>query len=225
MLVSHRFDFIYTKTVKTGGTSVESYFERFCMPEGAWSLSHGRDEHVSEAGIIGFRGQGRPKSCTYWNHMSAALIKKNVGPEVWGRYFKFCVIRNPYDKAVSAFYFSRRANRRPGERYDLNRERRQFEEWLRIGKEIPIDRDRYLIDGQFCLDDVVRYETLHADLARVCARLGVPWDPSLLPTFKQGIRPTGAATEGLYTEKSRAIVRAAFAFELEHFKYTFPAGS
>lgn len=29
MLVSHRYKFIYTKTVKTASTSVESFFERF----------------------------------------------------------------------------------------------------------------------------------------------------------------------------------------------------
>lgn len=34
MLISHRKRFIFTKTAKTAGTSVESYFEQYCMPEG-----------------------------------------------------------------------------------------------------------------------------------------------------------------------------------------------
>ena len=41
MLISHRKQFIYTKTAKTAGTSVESYFEKYCMPEGKWQFSHG----------------------------------------------------------------------------------------------------------------------------------------------------------------------------------------
>jgi hypothetical protein len=31
MLVSHQRKFIYTKTVKTAGSSVESYFEPYCI--------------------------------------------------------------------------------------------------------------------------------------------------------------------------------------------------
>lgn len=53
MLVSHRKKFIYTKTVKAAGTSVVSYFEKSCMPEGAWEFAHFRDEYVSEEGILG----------------------------------------------------------------------------------------------------------------------------------------------------------------------------
>ncbi|KPA10844.1 hypothetical protein MHK_008953, partial [Candidatus Magnetomorum sp. HK-1] len=47
MLVSHRHKFIYTKTFKTAGTSVESYFEPFCMNDGEWSRSHPRDQYIS----------------------------------------------------------------------------------------------------------------------------------------------------------------------------------
>jgi len=61
VLVSHRLRFIYTKTAKTGGTSVESYVDD-CMPEGEWSASHARDAHESPEGIVGRRraADGRP---------------------------------------------------------------------------------------------------------------------------------------------------------------------
>jgi hypothetical protein len=54
MLISHRYRFICTKTVKTAGTSVENFFEEFCMPEGEWTESHGRDEYESPTGIISY---------------------------------------------------------------------------------------------------------------------------------------------------------------------------
>ena len=103
MLVSHRYRFIYTKTVKTAGTSVESYFERFCMPDGTWQQSHERSEYESSSGIIGFRGVVIPENTRWWNHMPADLIKRQLGQDVWDSYFKFCVIRNPYEKCISAF--------------------------------------------------------------------------------------------------------------------------
>lgn len=224
MLVSHRYNFIYTKTAKTGGTSVESYFERFCMSDDEWTLSHGRDEYASQFGIVGFRGATKPKNCTYWNHMPAALIKEKVGKEVWDKYFKFCVIRNPYDKVISAFYHMQRANYPSIDLLDVNDERSKFGKWL-LHNNLTIlnDKDFCVIDGKFCLDDVVRYETLAPELERICVRLGIPWEPATLPTYKAGFRPKNAKVVDLYTEESKKIVEVAFAFELEYFKYKFPA--
>jgi hypothetical protein len=56
MLIGHRKKFIYTKTAKTAGISIESYFENFCMPENTWKFSNSREEYVSKEGIIGYRG-------------------------------------------------------------------------------------------------------------------------------------------------------------------------
>ncbi|WP_448564938.1 sulfotransferase family 2 domain-containing protein [Trichothermofontia sp.] len=228
MLVSHRHKFIYTKTIKTGGTSVESYFERFCMPS-EWSLSHERDESISEVGIVGFRGRRPPPGCLYWNHMPAALIKQRIGPSAWDQYFKFCVIRNPYDKVVSAFYFFQYMEKGFVDFGDLDYERTKLENWLRSCIQwpnrfsgLPIDRDKYMIGNQFCLDGIIRYENIAADMAKVCQHLDLPWEPSLLPKFKAGIRPPEAKAADLYTPIARKIVEAIFAFELKFFAYTFP---
>lgn len=52
MLVSHLKKFIYTKTVKTAGTSVEAYFERYCILPGDFRVTHTREEYVSSGGIV-----------------------------------------------------------------------------------------------------------------------------------------------------------------------------
>jgi hypothetical protein len=221
MLASHRYKFIYTKTMKTGGTSVESYFEPFCMKSGEWSLQHLRDEYVSESGIIGCRGDDPPQGSTWWNHMSAAEIRNKIGEEVWSNYYKFCVIRNPFEKAVSAFYgFNDRGC--SVELYDWEKERADFESWLQSSGP-PLDNDKYQIDGEFCLDDVVRHETLANDLQRVCILLGIPWNPAALQYFKAGFRPQNATIETLYTEKSRMLVETAYEYELNYFNYSFPS--
>ena len=219
MLLSHRYRFIYTKTKKTAGTSVESYFEPFCMAEGEWTARHFREEYVSDSGIIGLRGARPASKCRWWHHMPASLIRKRVGEETWQQYFKFCVVRNPYEKAVSAFYFRR--GRTLGEDSSLATARTEFEHWL-AAKGPPMDKNKYLIQGQFCLDDVVRYESLREGLERICDRLGVAWEPDRLPSFKAGIRPPGITAKDLYTEKSREIVRQAYQFELDYFGYSFP---
>jgi hypothetical protein len=230
LLVSHRYKFIYTKTGKTAGTSVESYFERFCMPEGEWIFRHAREEYISESGIIGYRGDNalRPAECLWWNHMPASLIRERIGEEIWADYFKFCVVRSPYEVAVSAFYFFRSVKNQRwddarGEVADLEKDRAEFEAWLHSA-ELPVQTDKYLMDGKFCLDAVARHESLHADLEKICARLGIPWEPRLLPALKAEFRPGNTRIEALYAERSRKIVEAANAFEIDYFGYSFPAG-
>jgi hypothetical protein len=219
MLVSHRSKFIYTKTVKTAGTSVELYFEPFCVDGAATDANgktHRHDEQVSDAGIVGFRGPDRPSTSVWWNHMPAADIKRLLGDEVWNSYFKFCVVRNPFDKVVSLFYFQRKTGRL---HVDLTApDPEQFERWL-TSRRLPVDRDKYTIDGEFCLDDVIKYEQLHQDMERICQRVGVPWIPSAFAKVKSGIRPAGATIAQMYSYESAKIVRKQFAFEFDYFGY------
>jgi hypothetical protein len=222
MLISHRKKFIYTKTIKTGGTSVEAYFDRYCMAEGTWEPTHARDESISEFGIIGSRGQPRPRNATWYNHMPALLLRQLIGESLWQAYFKFCVVRNPFDKALSAFYFFRTDTPPSWEGVTLDEERAAFERWLLAGKNLPIDRDKYLIDGSFCLDFALRHERLSEDMAHLCGLLDIDWDPALLPRFKGGLRPGFATPAAMYSPPARRSVEKAFAFELAHFGYAFP---
>ena len=227
MLVSHDHKFIYTKTNKTAGTSVESYFERYCMPEDDWQLSYIREESISASGIIGFRGKGRPENCRYWNHMPASLIKERLGDETWARYFKFCVVRNPFDKTVSQFYFQKllQQGKKQGEgSIDFDEERQAFEDWL-TAAHIAHDRDKYIIDGEFCLDDVIRFENLEQEVNRVRDVLSIASGPAKLTSFMGGIRPAQVTAESLYSARSKQIVEEKYSFELEYFDYSFPKSS
>ncbi|MFT6050877.1 MAG: hypothetical protein ACI9B9_000516 [Halioglobus sp.] len=227
MLVSHNHKFIYTKTNKTAGTSVESFFEPHCMPNADWQPSFARAETISAEGIVGFRGKHRPEDCCFWNHMPASVIKERLGDDIWYRYFKFCVVRNPFDKAISQFYFHRRLHQgkqQVVERIDLDEERQAFEHWLTKDYTVH-DRDKYLINGEFCLDDVIRFENLERDVVRVCDVLSIDCVEAKLSSFMVGIRPAQATTETLYSAASRQIVEEKCSFELECFDYSFPKSS
>lgn len=224
VLLSHLHKFIFTRTNKAAGTSVEVFFEVFCAPEDSLPENHGRDETITEEGIIGFRGARRPEGCRFWNHMPALRLKELVGDETWNDYFKFTTVRNPYDKVVSQFYFHKFLKSRGGpkpEFGDPSREREDFAAWLEVTP-ISHDKDKYLIDGRFCLDDVIRFESLRVDIERVAERLGISRDIRDLRGFKRGIRPSEAKPWILYTDATRRKVADIYAFELEHFGYAFP---
>lgn len=231
MLISHRHQFIYTKTAKTAGTSVEAYFERFCMPEGEWSPAHARAEYEGEAGVIGYRGRDADRY-KWYNHMPAARIREQLGEERWQRYFKFCVVRNPWEKAISAFAHFGKAHQLPGGlggalwrwRFPShNREQLRFLHWLRKAGP-PNDRDKYLIGGQVCVDEFIRYEALKEGMKAVCEKIGLSWDESQLPNYKAGVRKPEDLAGNLYLAPAREFVARFYAFEIGRFGYRFPGG-
>ena len=214
MLVSHRKKFIYTKTAKTAGTSVESYFERYCMPEDDWYFSIAREEHVDKEGIIGYRGSS-PSGRKWRNHMPAIEIKEQIGRLIWDDYFKFCVIRNPFDKLVSGFFF---LNRREENHIDTIE---NFRKWI-INGGCFIDRDRYFFDERICIDYFIRYENLKNGIREVCDYLDIPFVPDRIPALRTGFRDKKYSLPDLYDKKTIAVVSAEYEFELGYFGYLAP---
>ena len=227
MLISHRYRFIYTKTAKTGGTSVESFFERFCLPDGEWTQQHERDEIETTAGVIGYRGSNiEAANPRWWNHMPAGQIKRLAGETVWESYFKFCVIRDPYEKCISAYDHFVIRNRVPLDVSEFENESGLTADQIRflayISQKMEKDRDRYCIDGSFCLDDVIRYENLEADIQRICRVLELPCDLTYLPRFKADVRRDTSTAALLYSQKALDVVESAFAYEISEFGYSRP---
>jgi hypothetical protein len=108
MLISHRFRFIYLKTMKTASTSVEVYFAPYCRnPEDRVAEKPTGEAAISQWGVVGHRGPLRGGE-TFYNHMPAQQILTLIGHQMWSEYFKFCVIRNPFGKVVSHFWFKLR---------------------------------------------------------------------------------------------------------------------
>jgi hypothetical protein len=239
MLISHRKRFIYTKTVKTAGTSVEAYFEPYCLGEGSWKFCQDRPEYVGPEGVVGARGANL-KGITWRNHMSAIEIREIIRDTHWNTYFKFCVIRNPFDKLVSAFYFfdSLRANGRRAKNWKDRLKKlykvdptdagvtkdpvTRFRSWIRAGGCV-IDRDKYTIDGHICLDYLIRYEDLHGGIKHVCSVLDIPFEPEKIPRLKSGIRNNEIPLHEYYDAETIEIVRSHYKFELDTFGYTEPS--
>ncbi len=222
MLVSHAHRFIYLKTFKTAGTSVELYFQPYCLPPGAASSDEGS---VTAAGIVGRRGEGASKTAEWYNHMPAVGVRERLGEEIWQSYRKFCVVRDPFEKIVSDFWFNQPAAERARlKNAPIRRVRRAFTAFLRRPG-FPLDRPICAIGEELAVDRVLRYERLQADLAALCDELGIPWQPERMQRAKGEfrIRPESAAT--YYSPAGRAQVAAAYAWERATFGYPDrPAG-
>jgi hypothetical protein len=131
VIISHRHRFIFIKTEKTAGTSIELALARICGPDDVISpVVHPADRALRDSLGPGYRTEQnyqipwkyltpldlvravrrwhRPQ---FYNHMGASEIRRFVDPAVWRGYFKFCVERNPWDKVVSTYHWWRELER------------------------------------------------------------------------------------------------------------------
>jgi hypothetical protein len=147
--------------------------------------------------------------------MAAVDIKKQIGVEAWTSYFKFCVVRNPFDRAISQFYFECKGVQ--SAKFDASHPR-IFEAWIATAS-LWKDVENYTIDGRLCMDYHIRYENLLQGLEVVCRKLNVPWEPKRLPRYKSGYRPEEATIARMYSQESRSIINKVYAHELELLGY------
>lgn len=227
VLVSHPSKFIYLKTRKTGGTTVEMYFERFCVPEGDFAGTESVRETVTATGIVGSRRGGKRPGDTWQNHMPAADVRRLLGAETWDRYFRFASIRNPYAAVVSQFFW-KTASDYPQDDAAFDRARRAFERfvtgsWMRR-RRWGNNLDVVGIGGVPQTHRLVRLEHLAEDVEAVCRHLGLPWRPDWLVHAKKtaGAPPTYPLGE-FYTEETAALVRREFDWVFSTYDYRLAA--
>jgi hypothetical protein len=224
VLVSHPAKFIYMKTQKTGGTTVEMYFERFCAPADRYAGTEAVAETVSEIGIIGSRRGGKRDGDVWRNHMPAAAVRDLVGEGTWERYLKFSSVRNPYARMLS-LYFWRTKRDYPATDRAFERARRSFARYVKggvlRGRAWDSDFGVVAIGGEVRMDLLVRLEHLSADIEAICARLGLPWNPDwIVHTKKTAGAPRRYPLEEFYTPETASIVRREFDWVFRRFDYS-----
>lgn len=219
MLVSHSKKFIFLKTVKTGGTSVEGALEKYCLPPGTPSPCHARPETVSEYGIVGARQEYLKSYKTYYSHIPASELRPLVGEQVWNSYYKFTIVRHPYEKAISSFFFSSAQNGKEFTDEDIDTAREAFQKSVREKKRFLRDQHIFTIDGKLAVDGILHHETLPEDLRTLSAHLHLDLDTDQLPRFKAGLRPKSATVEDFITPELAEIIDDAFQFEFNHLGY------
>lgn len=228
MIVSHEFRFIFIKTRKTAGTSLEVLLSGLCA-EGdvVTPILPPEPGHVprNHAGLFdplpelraGMPMQGTLQDLLrrrrFYNHMPASLVRARLSKRLWREYSTFSIERNPWDKTLSHFHM----------RHQLSGGRLTFEEYLAKG-DLCLNYPAYTLPSdplRLMVDRVIRYEHLDADLADVLGRLGVPFKPPLGIGAKSGYRTDRRPYQEVYTPEQRDIVARAFAPEIELHGYSF----
>jgi len=225
MIASFEHDFIFIKTRKTGGTSVEIYLSQFCGADDIVTPLTFEDERLRapEPGVMVARNfapsldldsrlraafaaedenayhlaktEIRKRGGCY-NHMPAAGIRRKLDRDFWERALKISVERHPYEKVVSRAYFNLRLN--PGVPIELLLEKAVQETREAV--------DLYTIWGRVVVTEMLRQERLAEDLARLAKKLGIP-PPDNLPRAKSAYRHDLRPAREILTEAQRRVIR------------------
>lgn len=222
MIVSHKYKFIFLKTKKTAGTSIEIALSKYCGENDIITPISPEDEKIRKG--LGYRG---PQNFTvpllrnsaadlfrrladgevkkFYNHMSAKEIKSYVGSYVWNNYYKFCVERNPWDRCISQYYWRHKTEPRP-----------PISDFL--GTDAPLSlKERgysaYTIDGKVVVDKVCKYEKLSQDLEEVRKKVGIP-DSLELPMAKSAFRKDRRNYREVISQADRELIENLFKEEI-----------
>jgi len=229
MIVSHQHKFIFLKTRKTAGTSIEVALSRFCDESAIITAISPEDEVVRQE--MGFRGPQhlnvpfskyrlrdwkrlirRQSRIHFYNHIPASVVKRYLGDAIWNSYFKFSFDRNPWDRLISAYYWQR--SKMPGGTLE-------FEDFLaKQPRHLMSNFSIYSIDGRVAVDFVGQYENLTEDLRSVLDRLGIS-DPVDLPHLKGKSRTDKRPYREIITSAQREVIANLCAPEIELMGYRF----
>ncbi|MBP0617054.1 hypothetical protein [Jiella mangrovi] len=210
MIASFSNNFIFLKTRKTGGTSVEIVLSSWCDAGDVCTVVSPVDE-VTRASFGGILPVEEYKGAKVFNHMNAAHVRK-IFPTLWRDAFEFTIERHPYEKVISRVYW--RIGRRGGnvdQEYEA-----ELERTLQMGD--FVDRDLYSIGGKIVVDEVIDYPDMWPRLSE----LGRAWGhtvPDEKPNAKGQHRKDRRAAADILSERQKSRIREIAAFEFETFGY------
>ncbi len=203
-MISQKYNFLFVHRGKSGGNSVSEALLPFSEDEKV--VDPRFQDGLDRFGVVN-RSFGTTK------HSTLADYKRLVPPAIFDGLYKFTILRNPYDRLVSAFFAPHRVAEGLSTEFtkrgfiDLIRQQPTLRYMICLSADEPISAH---------MDTIIRFEHLNDDFAALCGRIGVP--ATKLPHRNKGKR---RPYQDYYDQDTIAMVQSLFGEELELGQYTF----
>ncbi|MBU8541492.1 sulfotransferase family 2 domain-containing protein [Falsiroseomonas tokyonensis] len=202
-MISIRHAFLFIHRGKSGGNSVSEVL-----------LPYSEDQkHVtgSQDGTERFDVQNDTLGTR--KHSRLADYKRALPEEVFNRLYKFSIIRNPFERLVSAYFSPHRLADRQIGGFDRAAFLQLIEGQATL-RDFTCTRPGGTLDAE--LDRLMRFERLEQDFGEVLRALGLPAAP--LPHRNRGQH---APYRAYYDAELRKLVETRFREELDWGGYVF----
>lgn len=228
MIISYKYNFIFIKTQKTAGTSIELCLSKYLGSDDVITPVSPPDELIRKN--IGAKGPQNHNDISYlpvakkiWrtikknrnvfsSHMSLEQLCKlriNISD------FEIVTVsRNPWEVNASLYYYEK--NKRP-ERVDDD-----FNKW--VMSNCIENFDKLKIGNKYIADKILFYNNLHEDYAEWVGKMGLPSEASgLLKKVyaKSGVRPQGMDYFSIYSDAAKELVESKNRYEINQFGHKF----
>jgi hypothetical protein len=150
------------------------------------------------------------KKREYYNHIPAKEVKAYIGKETWDSYFKFCFVRNPWDRFISSYFWCNQTEPRASI-LEFFETAHPFFLKLR-GFEL------YTINGQIAVDKVCRFENLLKEMEAIRKQIGIP-EELVLPRAKSRFRKDKRNYRDLIGEEEKEEIAEIFQDEIKIINY------
>lgn len=228
MIISHKHKFIFIKTSKTAGTSIEIALSKFCAPNDIITPITLEDEETRKN--LAYRGPQNyelpiwqydfrdairwatkgEKKRGFYNHISAQQVIALIGKKKWNSYYTFCFERNPWDRIISQYYWLNKSEPRP-----------TIQEFIRSTAPMGLKNrgyENYTIDGKVVVDKVCKYENLNKELDAIRKLVGIP-EQLELPRAKSKYRKDKRSYRDVLGVVDRAYISKLFHEEISMMGY------
>lgn len=217
MILSHTKKFIFIKTRKVSGTSMEISLSQFCGGDdiitpisyedelvrldlgGVLPQNYGDPKEEQFRQLIRERRGDNPKTRhkgKFYNHIPAVEVRDFTGQALWDEYFTFSMERHPYDKVISHVYFHARRK----ENWDFEKELKRI-----LKKGYYVSYPVYSEGTQPIVDFIVNYENLQEDLAKLSGKLGFDVAEHY-PKTKHTYRPDRRPGREVLSDEAKDII-------------------
>ena len=221
MIISHKYKYIFLKTNKTAGTSIEIALSKHCGPQDIITPISPEDEETRQK--LGFPGPqnyqlptshqaSEGRHLKYYNHISAKEVRAHIGDDIWNSYFKFCFERNPWDRMISGYYWRCQTEPRPSISEFMQSDYPMLLKKRGIGL--------YTIDGKIAVNRICRFENLQQEMETVRTALGIP-EELQLPRAKSRFRKDKRPYQEVLNDAERDFVSGLFKDEIKLLGYKF----
>ena len=253
-IISHSRSFIFIRPRKVASTSVIASLTAHCGDDdvvivGKRNVSFNQSMDDDEFAAIRRRNERAiPLSPFDMGHILPDRLRSAVGAGVWQDYYKFSVVRNPWDWFASLYNFKLVHNwrswgalhdkkslrglaldaraqyrlRRATPAYKRGEHQENIEFILRKKwfEKLLVEMPAfYFIDDSPFLDYCIRFENLQQDYGEVCRRLGLP--AAALPKLKTRTRRRNDDYRPYYTDWSRDYIAERCQPVIDAFGYEF----
>jgi len=230
MIVLHEHKCAFIHCPKTAGSSITSTLIAHSGPRDIIAIrpNPARQEIIRSWGKSAPQNDElplrmmRPRQWVTWvrrgtrprfeSHVPATFVRQLIGPARWRAYLTFTVERNPWDKAVSRFYWAKSKNKAGDD----------FSAFLRnAAVDVLSSFDLYTAAGELVVDRVLRFDRLDDELPALWRDIGIE-PPRSVPHLLGESRPARSRDwRSMFSDEDARLIELVCHREIATFGFSF----